>query len=139
MHTAICYGWIDSTLRGIDKEKYGINFVKRNEKTSKWSYNTLRYGKKLLEEGKMSEFGKKMYEIGLQRKPHDYGREKNPDIPIELETELNKSKKAKDFFDSLAKSYRRNYIKSIAFKKNKETREKWAKIVVNLCENGKKQ
>lgn len=47
MEEAICFGWIDTTVKRIDDEKYSQTFVKRN-KNSKWSINTLSYGKELL-------------------------------------------------------------------------------------------
>ena len=40
MKTAICFGWIDTTVKRIDEDRYAITYVKRN-KNSKWSINTL--------------------------------------------------------------------------------------------------
>jgi len=46
MEEAICFGWIDTTIKRLDDERYIINFVKRNN-NSKWSNNTLSYAKEL--------------------------------------------------------------------------------------------
>jgi len=56
MKTAISFGWIDTTIKRIDENQYAITYMKRN-KNSKWSINTLSYGKELLEKGLMSQFG----------------------------------------------------------------------------------
>ena len=42
MKEAICFGWIDTTLKRLDDKRYKRTFVKRNSK-SRWSNNTLRY------------------------------------------------------------------------------------------------
>ena len=31
MEEAICFGWIDTTLKRLDDERYGVTFVKRNK------------------------------------------------------------------------------------------------------------
>ena len=49
MEEAICCGWIDTTVKKLDDERYGNHFVKRNEK-SRWSKNTLSYAKKMVKE-----------------------------------------------------------------------------------------
>lgn len=77
MEEAICYGWIDTTIRRLDEERYIRDFTKRN-KNSKWSKNTLSYAKRLIEEGKMSPEGLKFYELGSKKLPHDHGIPKNP-------------------------------------------------------------
>ena len=87
MKQAICFGWIDTTLKRIDEDRYAITYVKRN-KNSKWSKNTLKYGKDLLKKGLMSPFGIKMYKEGLAKKPHDEGIPKNPNMPQELKLAL---------------------------------------------------
>ena len=58
MEEAICFGWIDTTLKRLDEDTYQRTFVKRNDK-SKWSQNTLRYGKELIKEGLMTNAGLK--------------------------------------------------------------------------------
>jgi len=41
MEEAICFGWIDTTIKRIDDERYQQSFAKRTDK-SRWSNNTLR-------------------------------------------------------------------------------------------------
>ena len=91
MKTAICFGWIDTTLKRVDENRYAITYVKRN-KNSKWSINTLGYGKELLKKDLMSPFGIKMYREGLAKKPHDFGIPENPRMPSEMKILLEKKR-----------------------------------------------
>jgi len=131
MKTAICFGWIDTTTKRIDENQYAITYVKRN-KNSKWSINTLSYGKELLEKGLMSEFGIKMYYEGLAKKPHDLGIPRNPRMPKEMKKSLIKIDKL-DKFLKLAPSVKRMYFRMYLRAKRPETKEKFVKkLIENL-------
>jgi uncharacterized protein YdeI (YjbR/CyaY-like superfamily) len=135
MMEAICFGWIDTTIRRIDDERYSQCFVRRN-RNSRWSNNTLRYAKQLKNEGRMSAFGLKMYKEGLQKKAHDYGIPKNPDMPLNLKKELEKNSKAKEFFNKLAPSTKKMYYRWILHAKMEETRLKRIRGIVRMCRKG---
>lgn len=123
MKEAICFGWIDTTGKRINEDRWQVCYVKRNAK-SKWSYNTLRYAKELIAEGKMSEFGLKMYKEGLAKKPHDHGIPANPDMPEELRKALAKNKKAKEAFEKLSPSTKKTYYRWLLRAKLPETKKK---------------
>lgn len=129
MKQAICFGWIDTTARRIDEDRYAIKYVKRN-KNSKWSINTLSYGKELSKKGLMSPFGIKMYKEGLQKKPHDADLPKNPKMPEELKKELEKTKKS-DKFMKLAPSVRKTYFRMFLRTKRPETKNKFIKKLIS--------
>jgi len=134
MHEAICWGWIDTTAHGIDGDRYMIKYSKRNEKTSKWSKNTLRYAKFLIKQGRMSSHGLTMYKIGIRKKPHDYGIPDNPKIPNELKKSLNKNKKAKVKFNLLPPSLKKMLYRSILKAKTPETKTKRIKEIIARAE-----
>jgi uncharacterized protein YdeI (YjbR/CyaY-like superfamily) len=136
MREAICFGWIDTTVRRIDEDKYGITYVKRN-KNSKWSKNTLSYGKELFEKGLMSPFGIKMYEEGLVKKPHDEGIARNPRVPEYLKNELKKES-IEENFRKIAPSYRRTLLRWLVRAKLEETRKKRLRIILKSLKNNKK-
>lgn len=129
MHEAICFGWIDTTVKRLDADRYLINFSKRTDK-SKWSTNTLKYGKELLEAGRMSPYGKQRYTEGLTKKPLDHGRVKNPRVPEDLRKALSLNKEAQDNFNNLAPSYRRTYLYWLEHAKRQETRDKRIATIV---------
>ncbi len=138
LHEAICFGWIDTTVKRIDDECYAIRFTQRTDK-GKWSDNTLSYGKKLLAEGRMSPHGIKRYQEGLSRPTHDAGVAKNPEMPPDLEKELRKDKMAHQRFLAFAPSYKRMYFRWIERAKRPETRTKRVGAVVQRAkENNKK-
>ena len=66
----------------------------------------------------------------------DHGLSKNPETPEDLKKALKG--KAKEFFESLAPSYRRTHIYMVISAKRKETREKRIKEIVEKCMDGKK-
>lgn len=53
---AICYGWIDSRMKGIDSERYAIRFTPRR-KGSSWSESNRARALKMLRAGKMTPAG----------------------------------------------------------------------------------
>jgi uncharacterized protein YdeI (YjbR/CyaY-like superfamily) len=130
MKTAICFGWIDTTIRRVDEDRYAQTFVKRN-KNSKWSINTLSYGKELLRKGLMSPYGIEMYKKGLQKKPHDEGIPKNPEMPEEIKKALEKTKKF-DKFMRLSNSTRRTYFRMFLRLKRPETKTKFIEKIITL-------
>jgi uncharacterized protein YdeI (YjbR/CyaY-like superfamily) len=103
---ALCFGWIDTIMKKLDEDRYERTFMKRTDKAN-WSTNTLSYAKKLLKDKKMFPLGIKRYKEGLKRKPHDFGRRKNPQVPEILKKELSKEKKLEENFNNFSPSYRK--------------------------------
>jgi uncharacterized protein YdeI (YjbR/CyaY-like superfamily) len=136
MKVAICFGWIDTTIKRIDEDRYGITYVKRN-KNSKWSKNTLSYGKELLKKGLMSQFGIKMYREGLAKKPHDEGIPDNPRVPGYFKEELKKEQ-ALDNFKKIAPSYKKTLLRWLLRAKLEETKQKRLRIIVQSLKKNKK-
>lgn len=128
---AICFGWIDTTVKSLDEDTFLRNFSKRNE-NSKWSDNTLGYAKDLIKRKLMAPAGLIAYKHGLQRPTHDHGIPKNPDPPQELLVALEKNKKAKEGFAAFSPSVRRMYLRWLLQAKLSETRAKRIKKIVQL-------
>ena len=134
---AICFGWIDTVVKGIDEDTYMRYFVKRNKKSS-WSKNTLSYGKELLEKGDMVEEGLKFYKLGLQKPAIDQDIPKNPTIPTLLKQKLSKNKKAKDSFNKLPTSTKKMLYRWILRAKLLKTQEKRVKHIIKESNKGNK-
>jgi len=137
MEEAICFGWIDTTIKRLDDDKY-IRYFCRRTKNSTWSYNTLGYAKQLIKEKRMTPSGLEFYKEGLKKKPHDYDLDKNPEIPQDLIKALDKSKKARENLSKIAPSYKRTYLRWILRAKLPETRKKRINSVVKRLLNMKK-
>jgi uncharacterized protein YdeI (YjbR/CyaY-like superfamily) len=136
MEEAICFGWIDTTIKKLDENRYIRTFSRRN-KNSKWSDNTLGYAKDLIKRGKMTSEGLKFYKEGLKKPTHDFGIPKNPDMPVELKMALDKEKKAKENFDSFSASVKRMIYRWILRAKRDETRIKRIKLTVEKAKIGR--
>lgn len=136
MEEAICFGWIDTTIKKLDEEKYMRHFSKRT-KNSRWSDNTLSYAKQLIGNGKMTSEGLKFYKLGLAKPTHDHGIPKNPEMPKELKEELMKKKKAKTNFENFSPSRKRTFYRLILRAKLPETKMKRVESVIKSAEEGK--
>jgi len=134
---AICFGWIDTTIKKIDEERFLRNFSRRN-KNSRWSENTLGYAKELKKKRRMSSEGLKFYKLGLEKPTHDYGIPKNPEMPSQLNRALGEDKKAMRNFDKFPPSTKRMLYRWMIRAKLPETREKRTKIIVKSAREGKK-
>jgi uncharacterized protein YdeI (YjbR/CyaY-like superfamily) len=94
----------------------------------------------MIKEGRMTDVG--LAKIKTARKTGLWEKDSRPqisfDVPQELEKALAKNKKAKENFDKLASSYRRQYIGWIAVAKSAETKKRRIEESIALLEKGKK-
>lgn len=137
MHEAICWGWIDTTVKRIDEDKYLIHFSRRNEK-SKWSDNTLRYARQMINERKISSEGLRFYLEGKKKKTHDYGIPKNPDMPEGLKQALEMNSNAKVNFDSFPPSSKKMLFRWILKGQREETKKKRISHVIQMAAENKR-
>lgn len=129
MDQAICFGWIDTTIKRLDEDRYIRRFARRTDK-SRWSTATLSYAKRLIKEGKMTPEGLRRYKEGLKKPTLDAGRVRNPEPPQDLIKALEKNKIAKENFASLAPSYKRTYLYWLDHARREETRAKRIDIIL---------
>ena len=137
MEEAICFGWIDTTIKKIDENKYLRYFAKRN-KNSKLSDNTISYAKDLIKRKKMTKVGIEFYKEGLKKPTHDHGIPKNPDMPQELKKALEKNNKAMENFSKFSPSVKRTFYRWILRAKMPETKDKRIKQIISLASKKKK-
>ena len=139
MEQAICFGWIDTTMKRVSDDEYGRVWVKRKP-TAKWSRNTLSYAEKMKKEGQMEEAGLVAYERGLKKLPLDHDRPpKNAPPPKDLLEMLEENEEAKENFEGLAPGQRRNFCIWIEKAKRQETREKRIRETVEKVGRGEKR
>ena len=135
---ALCFGWIDSIVKTIDDEKYMQKFTPRKDK-SNWSESNKKRVEKLIRTGEMTRPGLDKIEIAKTNGAWDktITATKPFEMPIELENALGTNESAKDFFESLTPSCRRQYIGWIASAKKAATKKRRVKEAISLL--GKKQ
>ena len=137
MEEAICFGWIDTTVKRLDEDRYIRNFSKRT-KNSRWSDNTISYAKELIKQKKMMPQGLKFYQEGLKRPTHDAGIPKNPEMPEGLRKALSKNKRARENFNEQAPSMKKMLYRWILRAKREETQLKRIKRIVEESAAGNK-
>ena len=123
LEEAICFGWVVTTVKGFDEDTFLRHFSKRGA-NSKWSDNTIRYGKELLALGRMTPAGIAAYEAGLKKPTHDAGIPKNPSMPADLKRALSRDKLALERFNSFSPSTKRMFYRWVLRAKRAETRER---------------
>lgn len=137
MEEAICFGWIDTTLKRLDHDRYMRCFAKRT-KNSRWSNNTLSYGEDLIKRGLMTPHGLKMYKEGLSKPTLDAGRPAKLEITKEFQQALDKNKEAKEFLEKLSKSNRNQYLAWVSSAKREETKKDRINKSIKKLKEGKK-
>lgn len=130
---ALCFGWIDSTLRRIDDEKHMQRYTPRKAK-SNWSALNKSRVSKLIESGLMTEFG--LNSIKLAKQNGSWNRLDSVEIRMEIPAELKKAFKtnnsAKKIYEKLAPSRKKQIIWHIKSAKRIETKEKRVNDIINL-------
>jgi uncharacterized protein YdeI (YjbR/CyaY-like superfamily) len=119
---ALCFGWIDSTMRPLDKERYMQLFTPRKPK-SEWSKLNKQRVEKLIADGMMTAAGMEKIEISK----NNGHWEKNDQVesllpPDDLSKQLNKNKKAFAFFNSLRITNKKYILHWLNTAKRSETR-----------------
>lgn len=138
---ALCFGWIDSTVRRIDEERYMQKFTPRKMKST-WSVPNVLRVEKLIKEEKMTVKGLELYEFAKKQKllpdPSLKQKPEMPEVPSWFEEALNKNADARRFFYKLASSYRRSYTQWILDAKRAETRLRRLAEAIDLLSKGKR-
>ncbi len=139
LNEALCWGWVDTTIKGLDDDRYIRHFSRRTEKST-WSNNTLSYAEKLIDEGRMQASGLAFYQLGKQKPVHDDGIPKNPDMPQALAAALAEHPEAGSVFERYPPSTKRMLYRWILSGKQEATRTKRIqKIIDDALQSGSVQ
>lgn len=137
---ALCFGWIDSTVRRIDEERYMQKFTPRKMKST-WSVSNVIRVEKLIKQGKMTAKGLEPYQYAKKQNllpdPLLKKETRVPDIPSWFREALDKNPAARSHFYKLAPSHRRNYIGWIMGAKKAETKLRRLDEAIDLLSKGK--
>ncbi|WP_343693285.1 YdeI/OmpD-associated family protein [Chitinophaga sp.] len=131
---ALCFGWIDSTARTIDEERF-MQFFTRRKANSVWSRINKEKIKRLTAAGLMTAAGKKC--IDLARKNGSWSILDDVEdlkIPKDLEKAFKEKRGSKAHFKRLSKSTQKIYLQKLVLAKRPETRLKRIQEIVNLGE-----
>jgi uncharacterized protein YdeI (YjbR/CyaY-like superfamily) len=121
---ALCFGWIDGVKHSIDNDSYKIRFTPR-KKTSIWSAVNIKKVELLIKQGLMQESGLESYKNRSESKSKIYAFE-NEEMKFspELEKIFKANKKAWEYFQLLAPTYRKPSSNWVMTAKQETTRLK---------------
>lgn len=135
---ALCFGWIDSTKRRLDDERFSQYFCRRKP-SSTWSKINKDKIQKLTSAGAMSEAGFAVITTAKENGSWTILDDvENLIIPEDLERELSNHPGSMDFFLGLSKSGRKGLLAWIAMAKRDETKAKRIAEIVESAGNGMK-
>jgi uncharacterized protein YdeI (YjbR/CyaY-like superfamily) len=136
---ALCFGWIDSTVKRLDDERYMQKYTPRKPR-SVWSEANKARAEKMIKAGRMTDAG--LARIKDAKRSGEWKRSAMrglPDrIPPDLRRALAANKIAERNFSDLAPSYRKHYIGWISSAKRDETRQRRINKVVKMAADNKK-
>lgn len=135
---ALCFGWIDTTVKGIDEERYMQRFTPRR-KGSIWSAVNIKRVGELTEQGLMHPAGLKTFQTRDPTKQGLYSFENPPqDLPPEQEKRFKANKAAWGFFNEQPAGYKRAAIWWVVSAKREETKERRIQTLIDDSEAGRR-
>ena len=135
---ALCFGWIDSTVKSLGAGKRQQYFCPRKDK-SVWSAVNKKYIESLISDGLMHEKGLKSIAVAKEN-----GSWTSLDdvekgiIPDDLQLEFDKNELAYSNYLNFAPSYRKSYLYWLNQAKKEETRQKRIAEIIILCKENRK-
>jgi len=134
---ALCFGWIDSKVKSLDEERYMQIFTPRKPK-SVWSKLNKQYIEELIEQGLIAKAG--LDKIAMAKQNGSWNSLDAIEaliIPSDLNQALEANKTAKDYFEALSNSSKKNILFWIESAKRPQTRLKRIEQIVNSAAQNK--
>ena len=132
---ALCFGWIDTTIRRLDDKRYARKFCPRVS-TGHWSAINIERVRRLKREGRMTAAG--LAKMDNCVRPYVPLAKRRMSIPADFRLALGRNAKARDNFARLAPSYRRHYVAWIATAKKEKTRARRLREALTMLAKNKK-
>jgi uncharacterized protein YdeI (YjbR/CyaY-like superfamily) len=133
VHEALCFGWIDSLVKRLDDDRYAIKVTPR-KRTSKWSDINRKRWKELEAAGLLAPAG-----VAAAPTANRYAaRPRIPELPAYIAKAFKTNVRAWQHFQTLAPTYRRDFVVWIHIAKRAETRERRIRESIELLAAGRK-
>jgi len=136
---ALCYGWIDGQMKGLDDAFFVQKFTPRRAR-SKWSKINIGKVEALIAAGKMQPAGLAEIERAKADGRWDaaYDSPRTATVPPDLEQALDAKPAARELFDKLTKSQRFSILYAVQDAKRPETRARRIAKFVDMLARGEK-
>jgi uncharacterized protein YdeI (YjbR/CyaY-like superfamily) len=136
---ALCFGWIDGVRKSIDKDSYQIRFSQRKP-TSIWSAINIQKVETLTKQGLMQPAGLASFERRTDRKSKIYSYEKEAEeLTPDFKKQFKANKKAWEYFQSLAPSYKKISTHWVMSAKQETTQQKRLQQLISESAAGTNQ
>ncbi|WP_266083188.1 YdeI/OmpD-associated family protein [Haladaptatus caseinilyticus] len=132
---ALCFGWIDGLVNGIDDNRYKRRFTPRKP-GSKWSKKNTERARAMIEAGKMRPAGMELIEAAKRSGEWEgaYRLADDHEIPAELEAALKENGTAWQNFQIFSNTDQHAFIVLVEEAKTAETKSKRIERTVELAE-----
>jgi len=120
---ALCFGWVDSLIKNIDADRHARKFTPRKP-GSHWSALNISRAQRMIENGRMTETGRRLFEEGVRKTdPNVISRKAQQELwRLELMERLDAE--TLPLFRGLPPSLQRQYAGWVMSGKLEETRVK---------------
>ena len=136
VRVALCYGWIDSTVKSLGDGRRRQYFCPRNPK-SVWSKVNKDHIKELELKGLMHESGNKAIQTAKENGSWTALDDvENGVVPKDLMKAFASNKKAWDNYQSFTRGQRKSFLYWLNQAKRQDTKAKRIAEIVSLCEQG---
>jgi uncharacterized protein YdeI (YjbR/CyaY-like superfamily) len=133
---ALCFGWIDSTKKTIDKERY-MQYFTRRKPSSTWSKVNKDKVTNLIQNDQMTEAGFDSIETAKQNGTWSIMDDvENLIVPEDLRIALSENESAMDFFQRQSNSIKKGMLYWVVIAKRTETRKKRITDIVQSAAKG---
>lgn len=130
---ALCFGWIDSTRKTLDKDTF-IQFFTKRKANSVWSKINKQKVLKLIEDGLMTKAGFDSIETAKQNGSWTIlDSVEELTVPKDLAAAFKNNPGAKPYFTGLSKSARKAILQWIVLAKRADTRAKRINEIAELA------
>jgi uncharacterized protein YdeI (YjbR/CyaY-like superfamily) len=133
VRVALCFGWIDSTVKKLDDERRRQLFTPRNAKSA-WSKLNKMHIEELMVDELMHKSG--LCKIEDAKKDGSWTALDNVEniiIPEDLQLEFDNNHIAYANYKGFAQSYRKGYLYWLNSGKRKATRDRRIAEIIKLC------
>lgn len=138
VRVALCFGWIDSTVKSLGNGKRRQYFCPRKPKST-WSKVNKDHIKELKSQGLMHQSGLEAIEQAKENGSWTILDDvENGIIPEDLQNVFSKNKRAFKNFQGFTRSQRKSYLYWLNQAKREETRLKRIEEIVSLSEQNVK-
>lgn len=135
---ALCFGWIDGIRRSIDGTSYTIRFTPR-QRRSTWSAVNIERAKELERLGRMRPAGRAAFEARADDRSaiYSYEQRRNAKLDPGQERQFRADKRAWEFFEAQAPSYRKAATWWVVSAKRDETKARRLASLIDHSARGK--